>query len=78
MARFAADYPPGFSDGFRTAFAEHQPDDLPLIDHWAYLGRVLDMFALSDLVTRAVGHTVAEQAAEQIRRWVTHGVPADT
>lgn len=78
MARFAADYPPGFADGFRTAFAEHQPDDLPLVDRWARLGRVLDMFALSDLVTRPVGHAVADQAAEQIRRWVAHGLPAET
>jgi aminoglycoside phosphotransferase (APT) family kinase protein len=78
MARFAANYPSAYSDGFRTAFAEHQPDDLPLVDRWAHLGRVLDMFALSDLVTRPVGHSVAEQAAEQIRRWATHGVPADT
>jgi aminoglycoside phosphotransferase (APT) family kinase protein len=78
MIRFAGDYPPGFSDGFRAAFAEHQPDDMPLLDRWGYLGRVLDMFALSDLVTRPVGHAVADQAAERIRRWVTYGLPGDT
>ncbi|MEU6719023.1 phosphotransferase [Nonomuraea sp. NPDC046802] len=75
MLRFGADYPPAFLDGFRTAFAEHQPDDLPVAEDWAYLGRVLDMFALSDLVTRPVGHPVADQAAEQIRQWVARGVP---
>jgi len=42
---------------------------------WDYLGRVLDMFALSDLVTRPPGHSVADQAAGQIRRWIANGVP---
>jgi aminoglycoside phosphotransferase (APT) family kinase protein len=75
MARFGADYPARFLSGFRTAFADHQPADLALAEDWGYLGRVLDMFALSDLVTRPAGHPVAEQAAEQIRRWVADGVP---
>jgi aminoglycoside phosphotransferase (APT) family kinase protein len=75
MARFGADYPAGFLDGFRAGFAEQQPADLALVENWAYVGRVLDMFALSDLVTRPVGHAVADQAAEQVRRWVGHGVP---
>jgi Ser/Thr protein kinase RdoA (MazF antagonist) len=75
MARFAADYPPGFIDGFMSGFAEHQPADLPLAEHWLYLGRVLDMFALSDLVTRAAGHEVADRAAEVIKLWVAGGVP---
>jgi hypothetical protein len=75
MARFGADYPAGFLDGFRAGFNEQQPAGLPLIGNWAHVGRVLDMFALSDLVTRPVGHAVADQAAEQIRRWVAHGVP---
>jgi hypothetical protein len=35
------------------------------------------MFALSDLMTRPAGHAVADQAAEQIRHWVRHGVPND-
>lgn len=75
MARFGADYPKSFLDGFRVGFAEHQPADLPLVESWAYVGRVLDMFALSDLVIRPVGHAVADQAAEQIRLWVQQGVP---
>ncbi|HEX4814747.1 MAG TPA: phosphotransferase [Nonomuraea sp.] len=76
MVRFGADYPAPFLDGFRRAFAEHQPADLALVEEWSHLGRVLDMFALSDLVTRpAAGHPVAEQAAEQIRRWVADGIP---
>lgn len=75
MARFASDYPPGFADGFLSAFAEHQPSDLPLAGDWLYLGRVLDMFALSDLATRAGGHQVADQAAEVIKLWVAGGVP---
>jgi len=36
---------------------------------------VLDMFALSDLVTRPTSHPVADQAAGQIRRWTADGVP---
>ena len=75
MARFGAGHPPGFLAGFRAGFAERQPAGLPLLEDWAYLGRVLDMFALSDLVTRPVGHAVADQAAEQIRHWVRDGVP---
>src|SRR5258708_4149670 len=75
MARFAAGSPPGFIDVFLSAFAEHQPADLPLADDWLYLGRVLDMFALHDLVTRAVGPEGADQAAEVIKIWVAGGVP---
>jgi Ser/Thr protein kinase RdoA (MazF antagonist) len=75
MARFAADYPPDFIDGFLSAFAGHQPADLPLPGDWLHLGRVLDMFALSDLVSRAVGHQVADRAAEVIKLWVADGVP---
>ncbi|WP_203859096.1 phosphotransferase family protein [Plantactinospora mayteni] len=76
MLRFGADYPAEFVDGFRSGFAGHQPADLPLAADWAYLGRVLDMFALSDLVTRPAGNPVADQAAEVIRHWVADGVPA--
>jgi hypothetical protein len=75
MARFGADYPARFLDGFRAAFADHQPAGGVLAEDWGYLGRVLDMFALSDLLTRPLGHPVADQAAEQVRRWVVHGVP---
>jgi aminoglycoside phosphotransferase (APT) family kinase protein len=75
MARFGADYPAEFRDGFRAGFAENHPADLPLAGDWGYLGRVLDMFALSDLLTRPAGHPVADQAAEQVRRWVAEGVP---
>ncbi|WP_157756578.1 phosphotransferase [Plantactinospora sp. KBS50] len=75
MLRLGAEYPEGFLDGFRAGFVEGQPADLPLVENWAHAGRVLDMFALSDLVTRPLGHPVADQAAEQIRHWVRHGVP---
>nr|WP_276615549.1 phosphotransferase [Nonomuraea basaltis] len=75
MVRFGADYPAGFLTGFRAAFAGHQPADLPPPGEWACLGRVLDMFALSDLVTRPAGNPVADQAAGQIRRWVADDVP---
>ncbi|HEX5403643.1 MAG TPA: phosphotransferase [Pseudonocardiaceae bacterium] len=71
MVRFGADYPADFLDGFRGAFAERVPSGVD----WLYFGRVMDMFALSDLVTRPVGHPVADRAAMVIRRWVTEGVP---
>jgi len=70
MTRFGDDYPAAFRSGFGRGFAAHHPADLPLPEDWAYLGRVLDMFALSDLVTRPLGHPVAEQAAGLIRRLV--------
>lgn len=75
MLRFGADYPAGFADGFRTAFAEQGPEGDPRPDDWAYLGRVTDMFALSDLVTRPPGHPVADRAAVVIRNQVAHGIP---
>jgi hypothetical protein len=75
MMRFAGEYPAGYADGFLAAFAGHQPAELPPPEDWGYLGRVLDMFALSDLVTRPSGHPVADQAAEVIRRWIAEGVP---
>ena len=67
--------PPVSLNGFRSAFADHHPADLPLAGDWGYLGRVLDMFALSNLVTRPAGHPIAKQAAEQIRRWAADGIP---
>jgi aminoglycoside phosphotransferase (APT) family kinase protein len=75
MARFGADYPAAFLDGFGRAFAAHQPADLPPPADWAYLGRLLDLFALSDLVTRPLGHPVADQAATVIRQWLSTGIP---
>jgi aminoglycoside phosphotransferase (APT) family kinase protein len=73
MARFGADYPAGFLDGFVAGFADRLPETPA--GNWAYLGRVLDMFALSELMTRPAGHVVAGQAADQIRRWVRLGLP---
>jgi Ser/Thr protein kinase RdoA (MazF antagonist) len=75
MVRFGADYPAGFVAGFVAGFAAHQPADLAPPADWLYLGRVLDMFALSDLVTRPAGHQVADQAAAVIRQWADGGVP---
>jgi aminoglycoside phosphotransferase (APT) family kinase protein len=72
MARFGDDYPAGFLDGFRDGFAGRLPAPA---GNWGYLGRVLDMFALSDLVTRPAGHAVADRAAQQMRQWLSHGVP---
>jgi aminoglycoside phosphotransferase (APT) family kinase protein len=78
MTRFAGSYPGGFTDGFRAGFAARLADALAgeLDADWVYLGRVMDMFALSDLVTRPVGHPVADEAAGEIRRWIADGIPA--
>lgn len=75
MVRFGDGYPAGYADGFLAGFAGNQPDGAPLPGDWLYLGRVFDMFALSDLVTRPEPHPVADQAAAGIRRWVREGVP---
>lgn len=75
MVRFADGYPAAYADGFTAAFAGHQPAGLPPPADWLYLGRVFDLFALSDLVTRPAGHGVADEAAELIRRWLASGVP---
>jgi Ser/Thr protein kinase RdoA (MazF antagonist) len=65
MLRFADAYPPEFTEGFRATFTAQR----------LRLGSILDMFALSDLVTRPAGHPVADQAAEVIRQWVASGLP---
>jgi aminoglycoside phosphotransferase (APT) family kinase protein len=75
MTRFGEDYPEPFLTGFLESFGAHQPGDVPAPPDWLHLGRLLDMFALSDLVTRAAGHPVADRAAVEIRRWLTTGVP---
>ncbi len=74
MMRFDRDYPPSFVHAFADAFSDHLPEDLDTPD-FGYLGRVLDMFALSDLLTRPPGHPIADQAAEQVRQWLAQGVP---
>jgi len=75
MTRFRTDAPGEFLAGFRAAFADHLPAELESGEDWLYLGRVLDMFALCDLITRPVGHPIADQAAREIRRWVAEGIP---
>jgi aminoglycoside phosphotransferase (APT) family kinase protein len=75
MLRFGNDYPTPFADGFRTEFGSNLPADLPPDADWAYLGRVLDMYALSDLVTRPEGHPLADRAAREIRSWIADGIP---
>ena len=75
MMRFAGGYPPAYPAAFTEAFAACQPPDLPPPASWLYLGRVFDMFALSDLVTRPAGHAVADEAAAVIRSWLESGVP---
>jgi Ser/Thr protein kinase RdoA (MazF antagonist) len=78
MARFGAGYPAGFLHGFRDGFAGHQPAGTTLADDWEHLGSVLDMFTLSDLVTRPTGHPVAAQAADRIRRMVGQATSSPT
>ena len=75
MLRFGGDYPASFTDGFRAGFGASLPAGLPPDENWPYLGRVLDMHALSDLVTRPEGHPVADRAAQEIRAWITGGIP---
>jgi aminoglycoside phosphotransferase (APT) family kinase protein len=58
MLRFASDYPSAYVRGFREAFAETVADLLP---DWEHLGQVLDLFSLSQLLTRPAGHPVADR-----------------
>lgn len=74
VARFGADYPAGFLRQFRAAFAEQSPELAP---GWQRIGRVLDMFALSELVTRPAGHRIADRAADVVRAWTAGGIPVD-
>ncbi|MBO2448334.1 phosphotransferase [Actinomadura barringtoniae] len=71
MVRFGDDYPAEFVAGRRSGFADGAPD---APEDWEYVGWVLDMFALSDLVTRPPGNAIADQAAALIRDRVTGGV----
>ncbi len=73
MARFESEYPAGYLDGFLAGFASGLPGATRA--DWLYLGRVLDLFALSDLVTRPAGHLIADQAAGVVRSWIATGVP---
>lgn len=75
MLRFERDYPAGFREGFRAGFAARPPAGLPLEADWLFLGRILDMFALSDLATRPPGHAIADRAAAAMRGWLEEGVP---
>ncbi|MGH3170435.1 MAG: phosphotransferase family protein, partial [Trebonia sp.] len=81
MTRFGGTYPDAFIDGFRAGFAGRlaagpDPTGPSTDEDWIYLGRVMDMFALSDLVKRPGEHAVADQAAAEIRRWISTGIPA--
>ena len=63
MLRHAAEYPPAYVGGFRAGYARGVHVDA----EWAYLGAVIDMFALSELVTRRDVHPVADLAAGRIK-----------
>jgi Ser/Thr protein kinase RdoA (MazF antagonist) len=65
MLRF--ERPSPYTTGFREGFG--------LSAEAAYLGRVLDMFALSDLLTRDAANPVADKAARVIGEWVRSGIP---
>ncbi|UYM05092.1 phosphotransferase family protein [Solicola gregarius] len=73
MLRFADEYPPAYVEGFRAEYAEGMaPEDAA---RWEFVGIVLDMFALTSLVTRPIGHSVADQAAGRIRVLLDGGLP---
>ncbi|HLR84808.1 MAG TPA: phosphotransferase, partial [Nocardioidaceae bacterium] len=70
MLRHAVDYPAAYVDGFRAGYGEGVPAGVS----WEYLGAVIDMFALSDLVTRPGAHPVADLAAGRIRSLLDGGL----
>lgn len=61
MLRFTEDYPPDFVDGFTQAYAADRSD-------WLDLGRAFDLFSLSQLLTRAVGHPIGDRVEVLVRR----------
>jgi aminoglycoside phosphotransferase (APT) family kinase protein len=64
MLRFPRDLGPGFADAFPGEYVEAGgvlPED------WVELSEALDLFALSDLLTRGADHPVAVKAADAIR-----------
>lgn len=42
---------------------------------WSRIGRVVDKFALSELLIRPLGNLVADRAALEFRRWIAEGLP---
>lgn len=72
MLRFPRDLGPGFADSLPSAYVD-AGGWLP--DRWEELGDALDLFALSDLLTRGAGHPVAVKAAEAVCRKVRQYLP---
>lgn len=70
MLRQASDHPCAYVEGFVAGYGELVAAGID----WEYLGAVIDMFALSDLVTRPLGHPIADQAAERIRGLIADGL----
>ena len=61
MLRFATDYPPEFVDGFRRGYRAERSD-------WLEIGQAFDLFSLSQLLSRPVGHPVGDRVAILVRR----------
>lgn len=72
FCRFGEDYPEGFLAGFLQGFSAAYAD-LPVA--WHETARALDMFALSELATRARGHPIGDKAEQTIRQWIANGLP---
>ncbi|MDN5855866.1 MAG: phosphotransferase [Actinomycetia bacterium] len=70
MLRHADAYPIAYVDGFRAGYAAGSPVGVD----WEYLGAVIDMFALSDLVTRPGVHPIADLAATRIRALIANAL----
>ncbi|MFZ3492104.1 phosphotransferase family protein [Streptomyces sp. 5.8] len=68
MLRFPHDLSPGFAGHFPSAY-EMAGGTLP--GRWREISEALDLFALSDLLTRAPDHPLFAQAAAAIRQRLT-------
>jgi aminoglycoside phosphotransferase (APT) family kinase protein len=68
MLRFPQDLSPGFAEHFPGAY---EKADGALPGRWQEISEALDLFALSDLLTRSPDHPLFAQAAAAIRRRLT-------
>ncbi|MBG0818691.1 phosphotransferase family protein [Planomonospora sp. ID82291] len=64
MLRYPGELPPGFQHGFLAAYHD-SGGALP--QHWEEISCALDLFALSELLTRPAGHPMAAKALAVLR-----------
>lgn len=72
FCRFNDDYPEEFLAAFVSGFENACPH---LTKNWQRQARVLDMFALTALAAKPLGHAVGDMAETIIQNWAARGIP---